>query len=295
VHFIFQEQKIAFYIFFYTLPSTDKWSTAIDPVPAFDNNESVYTDSHLHLVDLKDRDPGFMLNLPSAGWKGAVVAHDKEEFAVSEALRANLPPTITGFGIHPQGIRWDTADFLCDLAAAGKISFIGEAGFDFFGDKPERIRNEENLRAQREVFEFQLALADRLGLPLLIHARKAMDLLLGYGLGLKRLQAVIFHGWPGRLQDAQALLEKGIPAYFSFGTTLLRSGKHAIETCSSVPLDRILSETDAPWQPPAGEAWTTLGHIAAVVASIAGIREMSVDDMLERLAGNFAAAFGTRI
>ena len=107
---------------------------------AFDNNEPVYTDSHLHLVDLRDRDPEFMLNLPSAGWRGAVVAHDMEEFAVSEALRATLPPTLAGFGIHPQGIRWDTADFLCDLAAAGKISFIGEAGFDFFGDRPERIR-----------------------------------------------------------------------------------------------------------------------------------------------------------
>ena len=77
-----------------------------------------------------------------------------------------------------------------------------------------------------------------------------MDLLLGYGPRLKRLPAVIFHGWPGRYQDAQALLKKGIPAYFSFGTTLLRSAKHAIETCSSLPAERILSETDAPWQPP---------------------------------------------
>lgn len=249
----------------------------------------------MHLADIKARDPKFMLDLPHSEWRGAVVAHDMAEFEISEALRASLPPTIAGFGIHPQGIRWDTADFLCALAENGKIAFIGEAGFDFFGDRPERIRNEENLRAQREIFEFQLALADRRGLPLLIHTRKAMDLMLGYGPKLKRLPAVIFHGWPGHLQDAQALLKKGIPAFFSFGTTLLWSAKHAIETCSSVPLDRLLSETDAPWQPPPGEAWTNPGQIAAVVASIARIRNLSEDEMLEHLAENFAAAFGMKV
>ena len=255
----------------------------------------MYTDSHLHLVDLKERDPEFALCLPAAGWKGAVVSHDAQEFAASEALREALPPTFAGFGIHPQGIRWDTADFLCDVAATGKIAFIGEAGFDFFGDRPERVRNEENLRAQREVFEFQLALADRLRLPLLIHSRKALDIMLGYGGRMKRLPAVIFHGWPGRLEEARALLKKGIPAYFSFGTTLLRAAKHAIETCSSIPADRILSETDAPWQPPAGETWTGLGAIADVASAIARVRGMRVEDALQGLAENFAAAFGTGI
>jgi len=223
------------------------------------------------------------------------VAHDTEEFKISEALRQSLPPTVAGFGIHPQGIRWDTADFLCNLAENGKISFIGEAGFDFFGDRPERIRNEENLKAQREIFEFQLALADHASLPLLLHVRKAMDIVLGYGPRLKRLPALIFHGWPGSLQDAQALAKKGIPAYFSFGTTLLRSAKHAIETCSSVPIDRILSETDAPWQPPAGETWTKPWHIVAVSAAMARIRNLSDDEMLSQLAANFAAAFGTKV
>jgi TatD DNase family protein len=255
----------------------------------------VYTDSHLHLADIASREPGLLLNFPLAEWRGAVVAHSIEEFETSETLRRNLPPTVSGFGIHPQGIRWDTADFLCDLVKNGKISFIGEAGFDFFGDRPERIRNVENLKAQKDIFEFQLALADRFSLPLLIHARKAMDIILGYGPRLKRLPAVIFHGWPGRIQDAQALAEKGIPAFFSFGTTLMRSAKHAVETCRSVPVDRVLSETDAPWQPPSGETWTSPAQIVAVSASMARIRNLSEEAMLEQLAANFRAAFRMKV
>lgn len=254
----------------------------------------MYSDAHLHLCDLLKRDPEFFLRLPSPDWRGAVVAHDRDEFERSEALRERIPGTIAGFGVHPQAVRWDTADFLGVLAEQKKIGFIGEAGFDFFGDKPERVRNEENLRRQREVFEFQLALAERHSLPLVIHARKAIDLLLAYGKEMRKLPAVIFHGWPGRLQDAEAFLNKGIPSYFSFGTPLLRDAKHAIETCGGIPADRILSETDAPWQPPYGEPWTNPWHIAAVAEAIASHRGLDGETTGILLRENFNKAFGMK-
>lgn len=205
-----------------------------------------------------------------------------------------MPETIAGFGIHPQAPRWDTADFLASLAESQKIGFIGEAGFDFFGDKPERVRNDENIGRQKEVFEFQLALAGRYGLSLLVHARKAMDLLLGYGRELRKLRSVVFHGWPGRLHDAEAFLKKGVPAYFSFGTPLLRGARHALETCEGLPAERILSETDAPWQPPLGEGWTTPRHIEAVSKVIGSCRHMDSDAVGFLLRENFNKAFGLK-
>ncbi len=254
----------------------------------------MHSDAHLHLVDLLERDPHFASRIPGPDWRGAVVAHDIEEFERSEGLRPGLPPTIAGFGIHPQGIRDDTADFLTSLAAKGRIGFIGEAGFDFFGDRPERIRNDLNLARQKQAFEFQLSLAVGMGLPLLVHSRKALDILLGYGAAMKRLPSLIFHGWPGRAQDAKAFLDKGVPAYFSFGTTLLRSAKHAFETCAAIPEDRILSETDAPWQPPAGSTWTGPELITAVADTIAAIRQLDPEPMRLRLRENFDRAFGFR-
>lgn len=268
--------------------------SAIDRFFFFGDNKAVYSDAHLHLADLAEREPDFFSRLPGPDWRGAAAAHGIEEFALSEALRKKLPSSIAGFGMHPQGIDWSAADFLSELASGGKITFIGEAGFDFFGDRPERLRNEENLKKQREAFEFQLSLALRAGLPLLIHSRKATDILLGYGSALRRLPAVIFHGWPGRLADAQAFLAKGVPAFFSFGTTLLRAAAHAKESCAGLTEEKILSETDAPWQPPRQEAWTRLGHIGAVSGAIAAIRGREAGPMAEILRRNFNAAFGLK-
>jgi TatD DNase family protein len=252
----------------------------------------VHSDAHLHLVDLAEREPGFGSRLIGTDWVGAVISHDAAEFMRSEILRTALPPTIAGFGIHPQGIREDTMEYLASLAAGRKIGFIGEAGFDFFGDRQERVRNEENLKAQRRCFEFQLDLAFRHGLPLLIHSRKSTDLLLGYGKQLSRLPAVIFHGWPGRLDEAKAFLSKGVVAYFSFGTTLLRDARHAAESCSALPPETLLSETDAPWQPPRGVGWTGAELIADVERAMAALRGIETADLEPLLRRNFEAAFG---
>ncbi len=255
----------------------------------------MYCDAHIHPFDLSLNDPDGWNVLPAPDWRGAVVSHDIREYANTQELRLLLPPTFNGFGIHPQDPRKDTMEFLSGLASCREIDYIGEAGFDFFGDTSSRVRNEDNLIQQRAVFEFQAALAEKHGLPLLIHSRKGMDLILGYGRQLRRLRSVIFHSWPGRIQETQALLRQGINAYFSFGTTLLRGARHAIESCEGLEEMRILSETDAPWQPPRDCAWTKAEKIAEVVEAIASVRRVPADEARRVLADNFFTAFGRQI
>ena len=87
------------------------------------------------------------------------------------------------------------------------------------------------------------------------------------------------------------ILKKGINAYFSFGTPLLRDSKHAIESLKDLPRSRILSETDAPWQPPHSFPWTRLEHIVDVVdkmAQVLGTEPETVEPLLER---NFSDAY----
>jgi TatD DNase family protein len=262
----------------------------------------VFADAHLHLVDLEREEPSFLANpLPAPdrlessrqGWTACVVAHGRTEFARSQQLRAFLPPTIACFGIHPQNPVMDDADFLASLAASGFIQCVGEAGFDFFGDRPGLIRDADNLRVQRRAFEFQVELAASRSLPLVVHARRAIDILLGYGRRLARIPAVIFHCWPGRATEATEFLRKGVNAYFSFGTPLLRGGPRSYGSCVSLPAERILSETDAPWQPPHGEHHTNLSHIGTVVHKIASLRGMDRSAAELLLAENFGKAFGT--
>jgi TatD DNase family protein len=268
---------------------------------------AVSTDAHIHLANLLERDPGFperILASPALStWACCAASHDEGEWQRTEGLRARLPPFASSFGIHPQWAVWKNADFLARLAAGGRIAAIGEAGFDFFGDTPERVRNRENESAQREVFEYQLELAERSGLPLLLHLRKAMDLAFAYAPRLKRLPAAIFHSFAGTSSDAESLLAKGVNAFFSFGAPIMNGNKRAAAACASVPEERLLSETDAPWQPPRrGPALSPFRgvdadfcraeDIALVATGMAALRGIGVDELEARIRRNFDRAFG---
>lgn len=264
----------------------------------------MYRDSHLHLVDLFEREPDFFEKAFPNDWRGAVSAHDPEEFARSEKLRPLLPPTLATFGLHPQAVAAANHDedcakrlaaarsFLVELASAGRIRCIGEAGFDFFGDLPGRDRSAGALALQKEAFEFQVRLARKSDLPLLVHSRKSTDLLLSYAKDLARLPAVIFHSWPGRIGEARFFLDKGVRAYFSFGTTILREAKHALESCAGLPDNRILAETDAPWQSPHGQSWTRIDDIVRVTERIASCKGLDPTTLRGILADTFSDAFG---
>jgi TatD DNase family protein len=256
----------------------------------------MYADAHIHLVDLAHRDPDFASTLPSEGWTCCAACHDEPEWREQSLLLDSLAGRGTGkiatsFGIHPQWPVWKNADLLTTLAREGRIDMVGEAGFDFFGDTPERLRTEQNEATQRAVFEFQLGLAGRYGLPLLVHIRKAMDLVYEYGARLARIGPVLFHCYSGTEFDIQAILRRGIDAWFSFGTPLLKGNKRAARACAAVPAGRLLAETDAPWQPPRGSEWTGIGHIVDVVAAMAALRGENEEAMRERLHENFVRFF----
>jgi TatD DNase family protein len=255
------------------------------------------SDAHIHLVDLAGRDPSFPARLALVEWKGCAASHDEPEFRASEAIRAAIASggravAVASFGIHPQWAVWDNADFLVSLAREGRIAAIGEAGFDFYGDRPERMRDEVNERTQRALFEFQLGLAEERGLPLVIHLRKAMDLAYSYSSGLKRLRAAVFHSFSGTARDAEQLLAKGLPAFFSFGAALLNGNKRATAACAAAPLRAILAETDAPWQPPRGRPYCPFEAIADIAQAVAALKGIDPAQAEEALSANFDLAYG---
>lgn len=281
-------------------PSTKIRMIPVDPPAPHGDDCHVHSDAHFHPVDLAALEPGFAALLPGPDWMGCLASHDRQEWERSGSLRgvmaAHAASGIGGlpssFGIHPQNPVMDDADFLRDLASSRSIACIGEAGFDFFADRKDRVRNAENLRIQRDCFEFQLDLARETGLPLLIHMRRATDLVMAYSRRLAKLRSVIFHCWPGRAPEGEEFLSRGVNAYFSFGTSLLRDGPRAGESCAHLPESRILSETDAPWQPPRGEGHSSLAHIARVESHIAKLRDADLERAQVFLRGNFLRAFG---
>jgi len=272
---------------------------------------AMYSDAHLHFLDLEGRDPGFLARFAAGPYLACVASHDEAEFgATLDLIRtadsglvamtsagpgggASLAArTVLSFGIHPQSAVWKDADFLARLAAEGRIGAIGEAGFDFFGDRPERVRNEENEGTQAAVFEYQLGIAELRGLPMVLHVRKAMDLVFAYAKRLARLPAVVLHSYSGTAREGFDLLARGVPAYFSFGAAVLNSHKRAIEACTLLPEERLLSETDAPWQPPRGSAFCRFEAIADIAAGMARLRGADPAALGADLEANFRAAYG---
>ena len=254
-------------------------------------------DAHIHFANLFQRDPEFPGRFSSAAIASCGASHDPEEFAWSEAFRESLragggPLPRLSYGIHPQAPRMEQAEFLDSLARGGRIDVIGEAGFDFFGDRPEFTRGPETLAIQRRAFEFQIDLALKTGLPLLVHLRKAMDLAFEYARPLSRLPAVIFHSWPGTPGEALALLGRGVEAFFSFGAIVINGHKRAASSLAAIPASTILSETDAPWQPPRGEAFCRFEAIGPIVAAMAAIRLLDAEAMEAQIAANWVRAFG---
>lgn len=246
----------------------------------------MYSDAHIHLFDTFNETGETPYPLP--GSVMCASAHAEAEFAWQESFGRVWPGQVRlSFGIHPQEPNLLRLDFLEQLAGEGRISAVGECGFDLF---TEGYR--ETLDAQIRAWDAQLSIARESRLPLVVHCRKAIDRIFADTQRLKGLTAVIFHGWPGSVRDAESLLERGINAYFSVGKGLLRGNRALRESVQTLPLDRLLTETDAPWMTLKGERASIPADIRAVTAEAASIREIDKNAFEAAVYANFIAAFG---
>lgn len=231
----------------------------------------MYIDAHFHIDDLLNYLPDLAARLTDAAISGIASCHSLESFTASNIVIQNInkhsntrtdysvkslpgaPCIYISFGIHPQAIQMSLIDTAYDLAQKKTIQAIGECGFDFYGDRPGCILNETNLALQKEAFEVQIALAERFNLPLIIHARKAEAILFQYTKQLAKIRAVIFHSWNKSAQEARDLLRHVPEAYFSIGTGIVNGNKKTFASAGTLPLTHLLTESDAPWQPPRKE------------------------------------------
>jgi TatD DNase family protein len=149
-------------------------------------------------------------------------------------------------GVHPHEARLATGktyDELRGLARDGRIVALGELGLDFHYDHSPRD-------VQREVFRRQVRLAREVGLPLIIHTREADDetaaILEEEGAGET---GGVIHCFTGTQELARRALALGFYVSFSGIVTFPRA-EVIQEVARTVPEDRLLVETDAPFLAP---------------------------------------------
>ena len=93
---------------------------------------------------------------------------------------------------------------------------------------------------------------------------------------------------PGR--EGEALLRRGINAFFSFGAAIINNHKLAQASCAALPLNRLLFETDAPYIPPQGKTFSSWPDLEFTYQTAAKLRSKPVPPDL--IAENFYRAFG---
>lgn len=151
---------------------------------------------------------------------------------------------------------------------------LGECGLD------KRI--EISMAFQIEVFEKQIALAEKYQKPLVLHLVAAFDELIEIKKRLKIRVPIIIHGFSKNEQLAKQLLENGF--YLSFGKYLLRSrsfGTELKEVFQAVPNDRFFLETDMIEE--------TLEEVYALAAEYKG---MTLEEMRLQVEANWKNVFG---
>jgi TatD DNase family protein len=176
-------------------------------------------------------------------------------------------------GIHPNSVTEERGDFLAELqelAGHPKVVAIGETGLDYhrlpskrqqkevseatFGAASTQsieleIRDEAEKAAQAVAFEQHLELAAATGKNVVIHQRDSwvdtMDILRNYSADVR----AVLHCFSGSLAQAREVVELG--HFISFtGIVTFKSANDVRQVAVSVPLDRIMVETDCPYLAP---------------------------------------------
>ena len=188
-------------------------------------------------------------------------------------LSRRYPHVCAAVGYHPENCGpYVPGDLerLRALAGRPKVVAIGEIGLDYhWEDNPPR-------ELQQEVFRAQMALAEELGLPVIVHDRDAhrdsMETVRAFP-GVRG----VFHCFSGSAEMARELVRLGWMISFT-GVLTYKNGRRAAEAAAAVPLDRIMLETDSPYMSPVPCRGTRndsrhLGYICRRLAEIKGVSE----------------------
>ncbi len=139
--------------------------------------------------------------------------------------------TISSYGIHPY--LSESGSRISLESIDDNIEAIGEIGLDFSRPIDPAV--------QERLFVEQLEIALDKGLPVVIHAVRAVDRVLDILRGYQGLKAVIFHGFIGSVQQAKRVTDSGY--FLSFGHRTFASPK-SLDALRNTPITKLFFETD---------------------------------------------------
>ncbi len=214
---------------------------------------------------------------------GAIlIGTDYETSKAALALAKQHDFLWTSVGLHPNDEgRFDVSKYE-ELAKDQKVVAIGECGLDYFRSKPD---------GQKERFEAQITLAQKLNKALVVHCRDAHDDVLAILAAARPTTPVVMHFFTGSGELAQKYLDLG--CYLSFPGPITYTDRYdeSIRVC---PLDKMLIETDAPFAAPVpyrGKR-NEPAYVEHVAAKIAAVKGVSTEEIARQTVLNSQRIFG---
>ena len=248
-------------------------------------------DSHCHLDfdGLSNRLPEVLAAMNANDVGGCMtIGVTLEEAAQVLAIAEAHDQVFASVGVHPEYAdhQEPDVDTLCALAQHPKVLAIGETGLDYHWhkDRPEW---------QRERFRVHIRAANAMKKPLVIHTREAAEDTLAI---LKEEGASevggILHCFTESLAVAEAAIALGFYISIS-GIVSFKKAEQVHEVARSIPLDRLLVETDSPYLAPVpyrGKP-NEPAYVKHVAEAIADLRQISYAEVAEASSRNFLRLF----
>lgn len=236
-------------------------------------------DTHAHMDDRAFREDRDIL-LEGLADKGVQLVMNPgcslESSRNAVALAEKYPFVYAAVGSHPDVANevnetvLDEYRKLCKLC--DKVKAIGEIGIDYhYEDIPRQL--------QLKAFRMQMELAEELNLPVIVHEREAHEDGMAVVREFPKVTGV-FHCYSGSAEMARQLVDKGWYIGFT-GVLTFKNARKAVETAASLPLDRIVLETDCPYMVPdpfRGKR-NDPGYLFRMAEKLAEIRGVDVEEI----------------
>jgi TatD DNase family protein len=242
---------------------------------------------HLDFTDFASELDAIVARAEAAGVTRMVTISTRvRSFETYRGIAEKYPSVFFSVGTHPHNAHEElevTAARLVELSAHPKCIAIGEAGLDYHYDKSPRT-------AQRAGLLTHIDAARQTGLPLVIHSREAdddMGDLLEAEMAKGRFKAVL-HCFTGSPRLAARAVSLGL--YISASGVITFKKSDALrDVFKTVPIDRVLVETDAPYLAPDGFRGkrNEPSYVVQTAASLAACKGVTTDEIARHTTENF--------
>ena len=207
-------------------------------------------------------------------------------------LAEKYPHVYAAVGFHPENLEGASLADLAQIeamAAHPKVKAMGEIGLDYYW-----VKDDEGRKKQRDFFDAQLSLAEKLDLPVIFHDREAhkdsSDMVRAHPNARG-----VFHCYSGSVEDAKTLVILGWMISFT-GVITFKNARRALEVLEWLPLDRVMVETDAPYMAPEpyrGKR-NDSRYVYRMAETIARVKNLPVEEVIRATTENGKRLFGIK-